>query len=110
MDKVTVVLLNWNGLEYIEKCVESIFKQTYSNIELIIVDNGSTDFSLDVISRKYPDLQILKNETNLGFAQGMNTGITASSGEFVLLLNLDVYLKDDYVAKAISLFEKDKSL
>jgi len=110
MDKVTVVLLNWNGLEYIEKCIESVFKQTYSNVELIIVDNGSTDNSLEIVSRKYPDLQIIRIENNIGFAQGMNTGIKASSGVFILLLNLDVYLKEDYISKAIGLFENDEYL
>ena len=107
---VSIVLLNWNGEKYINDCIESVINQTYKNIEYIIVDNGSTDLSLDIISEKYSNLRIIKNETNLGFAQGMNIGIMASSGEFVLLLNLDVYLKDDYIEKAISLFENDKYL
>jgi GT2 family glycosyltransferase len=107
---VSIVLLNWNGEKYIKDCIESIINQTYKNIEYIIVDNGSTDLSLDIISEKYSHLRIIKNETNLGFAEGMNTGIAVSSGEYILLLNLDVYLRDDYVAKAVDLFKEDKSL
>ncbi len=110
MEKVSIVLLNWNGSSYIEKCVESVFNQTYENIEFIIVDNGSTDSSLELILKTYSNITIIKNEFNLGFAQGMNLGISLSSGEYILLLNLDVYLRSDYVVNAVSLLRNDGSL
>jgi GT2 family glycosyltransferase len=107
MKKVSVILLNWNGMPYIEKCVESVFKQTCCNdLELIVVDNGSSDGSLEII-REYDNVILIRNSTNLGFAGGMNAGIKAARGEYILPLNLDVYLREDYIENALKLIEND---
>jgi GT2 family glycosyltransferase len=107
-DKVSIILLNWNGLKFLEKCVESVLNQSYENIEFIIVDNGSTDRSIQIIQEKYPDFKYILNDNNLGFAKGMNQGIEVSSGKYILLLNVDVYLDSNYVKEGLSRIQKDE--
>jgi GT2 family glycosyltransferase len=110
MDKVSVILLNWNGLKYLEKCVESVLNQSYENIEFIIVDNGSTDGSILKIQKKYPSFKYIINKENLGFAKGMNQGIEISNGEYILLLNLDVFLDPNYVIEGLNRIKKDEKI
>jgi GT2 family glycosyltransferase len=110
MDKVSVVLLNWNGIQYVDKCVESVINQTYENIEFIIVDNASTDGSIQIIQKKYPLFRYLLNNKNYGFAKGMNQGIEISKGEYVLLLNNDVYLDSNYIKEGLSRIQKDEKI
>lgn len=104
---VSVILLNWNGRKYIEQCIQSVLAQDYANIQLIVVDNGSRDDSLDTIRAKYPQLPLLTNERNLGFARGMNQGIEAAHGRYVLPLNMDVILDRGYIAAAVAAFDTD---
>jgi GT2 family glycosyltransferase len=99
---VSVVILNWNCRQYIEECLDAVMGQTYENVEVIFVDNGSTDGSVALVKEKYRSLYLLENETNLGFAAGMNTGIRLTKGEFVLPLNIDVFLRDDFIERAIT--------
>jgi GT2 family glycosyltransferase len=110
IDKVTIVLLNWNGLKYLEKCIESVLNQSYQNLELIIVDNGSTDGSIQKIQNIYPSFKYVINKDNLGFAKGMNQGIEISNGKFILLLNLDVYLHSDYIKDGLNRIQEDEKI
>jgi len=107
---VSVLILNWNGDKYIHDCVKSVINQTYKNIEIIIIDNNSTDGSFEKIRSKYPNLKYIKNKKNLGYAEGMNVGIQASSGDYVMLLGYDVYLSTNYIEKCIKRIEIDNSL
>ena len=107
---VSVVILNWNGARYLEACIESVYRQSYKFIEIILVDNGSTDGSVDIVKNKYPNIRVVMHSKNIGFAQGMNTGIAVSQGEFILLLNEDVCLDTDFIANGINIFNKDSSL
>ena len=100
-DYVSIVILNWNGNKYLSDCIGSIKKQTYSKIDLIIVDNFSTDGSLEYIRNNDVECVLLENQVNYGFSKGMNIGIEATNGEFILLLNNDVYLKEDFVEKCV---------
>jgi GT2 family glycosyltransferase len=101
-DLVSVVILNWNCRQYIEECLDAVMGQTYESLEVIFVDNGSTDGSVEFVKQKYPALHVFENEMNLGFAAGMNTGIRRTKGEFVLPLNIDVFLRDDFIERAIT--------
>lgn len=107
---VSIVVLNWNGEKYIHRCIEHVVNQSYDSIEVIIVDNASSDGSLEKIKKLYPRFIYIENQNNRGFAAGMNQGITASSGEYVLPLNLDVCLHKDYVRECIYCFQKDSQI
>jgi len=109
-DLVSVIILNWNGTQYLPSCIESIHSQTYKNIEIIIVDNGSTDDSVALLQRDYPQISLIINECNVGFAQGMNIGISASRGEIVLLLNEDACLDPHFVTLGVEELKLDESL
>jgi GT2 family glycosyltransferase len=86
---VSILILNWNGEKVIRKSLESIRKLTYLNREEIVVDNNSTDDSIAIIRKEFPEFQLLKNKANLGFAAGMNEGIRKATGDLILLYNND---------------------
>lgn len=88
---VSVIIVNWNGAKLLEVCLPSLKSQTYHNFEVIVVDNGSVDNSIEFLEKNYSDfVKIIKNDDNLGFAKGNNIGIKAASGEFIITLNNDI--------------------
>ena len=87
---ISVIVLNYNGRHLLEECLESLFTQTCTAFEIIIVDNGSTDDSVPFLEERYhPRIRLIKNSANLGFAEGNNIGITAAKGAYIALLNND---------------------
>lgn len=94
---VSVIVLNWNDGTYVCDCIDHVLAQTYPSVEIIVVDNASTDGSADEIARLYNQITLLRNQKNLGFAGGMNRGIEHTAGEFVLLLNTDAFLAPTYI-------------
>jgi len=102
--KASVVICHWNGGEDVIRCLETIEKQTYKNIETILSDNGSTDGSPEKIKTKFPWVKIIKSGKNLGFAGGNNIGIDQSDGDIVFTINQDLFLKPDYVEKIMNYF------
>ena len=108
----SIIVLTYNQLRYTKKCIESIFQNTQKPYELIIVDNGSTDgtiefFESDAFSSHVGTrMKIIKNNENKGFAGGNNQGIAASSGEYILLMNNDVVVTPGWLERMISCCEK----
>lgn len=100
-DGVAAALANWNGMPYIEKCLESLAAQTRSLSRVVVVDNGSRDGSDSWICRHRPDVTLLRNPVNRGFAAGYNQAIAASREPFVLVINTDVFLAPDFVERAL---------
>lgn len=94
---ITVVIVNYNGGDYLRGCLASLATQTFTNFETIIVDNASTDGSLDRIVEKPARLTILKQDTNLGFAGGNNVGARAGRGRWLALLNPDAEAAPDWL-------------
>ena len=87
---VSIIVLNYNGRHLIGECLDSLRNQTYKNIEIIVVDNGSSDGSADFLNERYKNsITLIENSENLGFAEGNNIGIKASSGDYIALLNND---------------------
>lgn len=86
---VSIVIVNYNGKAFLDKCLSSLSRQTYPSIEVIMVDNGSTDGSIQIAREKYPSVKIIENGGNLGFCKANNIGIEASKGDFVITLNND---------------------
>jgi GT2 family glycosyltransferase len=104
---VSLVILNWNEGERIQKCLEHVFQQTYDNLEVIIIDNGSSDGSTDKAVERWGDgLIIIRNSQNVGFPQGMNQGIAQSRGKYLLLLNADLYLESSFIGRTVATMEQ----
>ncbi|MCX7097480.1 MAG: glycosyltransferase family 2 protein [Methylococcales bacterium] len=95
---IIIVLLNWNGKEDTLECLASLGKINYSNYRIVIVDNGSTDGSVEAISAQYPDILLLETGENLGYAGGNNVGIRwalENQADYILLLNNDTIVAPD---------------
>jgi len=101
MDLVSINIVNWNGMKYINQCLESIEKQTYSDIEIIIVDNNSNDGSLEFVKLNYPEIKTVENKTNIGFSRAHNQAIRLSNGEFIIPLNFDIILNSGFVEEMV---------
>ena len=86
---ISVIVLNYNGLRFLEPCLSSLFCQTFKDFEIILVDNGSSDGSSDYVRQHFPSVVLVETGKNLGFAGGTNAGITIAQGEFILTLNND---------------------
>jgi GT2 family glycosyltransferase len=90
---LTAIVVNWNTRELLRKCLDSFFSQTRGvAYEVWVVDNGSTDNSSEMVRKKFPQVRLIENESNLGFSQANNQAIRRSSGRYVLLLNSDTEL------------------
>lgn len=100
---VSIVILNWNGLEDTLNCLESVKLLDYSNLETIVVDNGS-EGSLEELVR-YDGITLVKNPINLGFAGGENSALPYCNGEFILLLNNDATIHPNAINEALSTFK-----
>ena len=108
--KVSIIILNWNGLEDTIKCLESLKKITYPNYEVIVVDNGSRGNDADVLEEKYKGyINLIKNKTNLGFAEGNNIAIRkvieGKESKYVFLLNNDTAVEPDFLDKIVEFAE-----
>ncbi len=87
--RLSVVIVNWNSRADLTVCLESLSRQTYQDLEIIVVDNGSTDGSAAAVRASFPSVVLVEEKKNLGFAHGANRGIAVSHGEWVALLNND---------------------
>jgi GT2 family glycosyltransferase len=105
---VTVAVVNWNGDRYIHRCLEHVFEQTHSDLEVIVVDNGSTDGSLQKIKAHYGNrCRYIENARNVGYSPAMNQGIAAATGEYMVQLNSDACLHADFVAESLRRIQQD---
>ena len=99
---VSVVIINYNTFKLTCECIRSVLSNTSCDFEIILVDNASTECDPDLFKTKFPNIQLVKNPLNNGFAAGNNLGISKSKGDFILLLNSDTYLTDDAINKTVS--------
>jgi GT2 family glycosyltransferase len=105
----SIIVVNWNGELFLPRCLDSLFAQTFDSFELIVVDNGSNDASVELLTRRYGDKIILvQNKTNLGFAGGNNCGIRLARGEFVVTINTDAYADKGWLGELISASRSDE--
>lgn len=120
---ISIIILNYNAGELLLNCIDSIIKSTYQNIEIIVVDNASSDKSHIMCKEKFNKIQLITNEVNLGYCEGNNVGIRNANGEFIVILNPDTVVESNwlngllqayrkkgeglYQPKILSLYEKD---
>ncbi len=108
--KVSVVIPNYNGKKFIKECMDALEKQTYTDFETILVDNGSLDGSRSFIKEHYPQIKFIPLDKNYGFSAAVNVGIRESKGEYVVLLNNDTQVQKDWLEHLVSCIEKDKTI
>jgi GT2 family glycosyltransferase len=98
---VSIVIPNWNGKKFLAGCLDSLAKQTYESIEIIIVDNGSKDGSVEFLQTNYAHVRLALFEHNTGFSVAVNRGIRESLGEFVALLNNDTVVDPHWAEEMV---------
>lgn len=103
---VSVVIPNWNGAEHLPACLTSLRHQSHPPLETLLVDNGSTDGSVALVRRDFPDITILPLPSNRGFAAAVNHGIRTARGEYAALLNNDTELDQDWLRALVSALER----
>jgi len=100
---ISVIILNYNGKDYIEECLDSVLDQTYEPLEIIVVDNASNDSSLEILKEKYSSkIKLIESNTNLGFAGGNNLALDYTKGEFIALLNNDAVADRRWIEEFMS--------
>lgn len=108
---VSVIVLNWNGIKVLEECLRSLEKQIYTPVEIIVVDNGSTDQSVEILEERFQDrIKLIKNPTNLGFAGGNNVGLRLTRGKYIALLNNDATADPRWLEEMVKVAEADREV
>ena len=105
---VSVVIPNWNGKEYLKPCITSLINQSYSNVEIIIVDNASSDGSVEYLHEHFPEVKVIRHSQNLGFGAANNAGIKLARGNYIMMLNNDTRLEPTCIYELKKSIEKDE--
>ena len=106
---VSIIILNYNGADFLAECIESVQRTHYTPLEIIVVDNNSTDQSMEVLE-KYPSIRVHRNTRNYGYAEGNNIGVSLSSGKYVVILNNDVTVEPSWLDVPVQKFEQNSRL
>src|SRR5579884_261387 len=97
MDKkdISIIIVSYNVWVYLKPCINSVLAQKGVSVEIIVVDNHSTDGTIEAIQKEFPTVKLVANTENKGFSAGNNQGINIATGEYVLLLNPDTEIRED---------------
>ncbi len=101
MNKVSVIIPNYNGRSFLEDCLQSLREQSLQKFDTILVDNGSSDGSVEFTEEQFPEVKVLKLDQNYGFCRAVNLGIQAAETEYVILLNNDVQAEKNFVKEML---------
>ena len=110
LPRVSVIIVNYNGKALLEKCLESLSKVNYENFEIIVVDNNSTDGSIELVTKNYPSIILLKLNSNKGFAEPNNIGAKIANGKYLLFLNNDTIVTPSFISEMVQVIENDKKI
>lgn len=108
--KVTILIPNYNGKKWLEQCLPTIYKATYRNFEVLVVNNGSTDDSAQFLKKNYPNVRIVEIKKNRGYAGANNFGIRYAKGKYVLFLNNDTTVTPNFLEPLVEKIESDKKI
>lgn len=110
---VSVLVLNWNGKRFLSKCIGSLLDQNYRQYEVLLLDNGSSDGSLEFIRTHFgdnPRLRIIPLGYNYGFSKGNNLGMSYANGKYFIILNNDTEVKPNFVSELVAVAESDETI
>src|SRR5512135_1841467 len=109
LPRVSIIVLNWNGRAHLADCFDSLLGLDYPHelVTLMLVDNGSTDDSVAYMREHYPQVTLVVNDHNLGFAGGNNTGARAATTDYIAFLNNDAHVYPDWLSKLIEAIQSD---
>jgi GT2 family glycosyltransferase len=106
LSRIAIVILNWNGQALLERYLPSVM-QFSQEAQVMVIDNASTDNSVSFLQNSYPQIQIIQNPKNLGFAGGYNLGLKTIEAEYLVLLNSDVEVTENWLQPIISLLDNE---
>lgn len=101
---VSILVVNYNGRDFLPEFFDSLYKQTHKNFEVIFIDNNSQDASLAYVREHFPKIRVIENKDNSGYAEGNNIGFQYAQGEYVLVMNNDTILKEDLIETLLQAF------
>lgn len=104
---VSVIIVNWNGKQYLSDCLDSLKEQSCNDFETIIVDNGSSDGSLELIRSSYPWVNLMPLNLNTGFAGGNNAGFSIAKGKYIVTLNNDTRVDKQWLSELVAAVEEN---
>lgn len=107
---VSVIIVNYNGRVFLEKCISSLLVQSYPAVEIVLVDNGSCDGSIEYVKKEFPSVKIIANRENLGFAKGNNIGIKAAKGKLIATVNNDTVVVSTWVEELVKAINSDENV
>ena len=103
---ISIIVLNYNAGELLLNCINSLKKSTYQNIEILVVDNISSDDSHSKCKKQFPDIKLIQNRKNLGYCGGNNVGIKEAKGEFIVILNPDTIVEENWLDEMFNAFNE----
>ena len=103
---ISIIVLNYNAGELLLNCINSLKKSTYQNIEILVVDNISSDDSHTKCKKQFPDIKLIQNRKNLGYCGGNNVGIKEAKGEFIVILNPDTIVEENWLDEMFNAFNE----
>lgn len=102
---LSVIIVNWNTAPLLRDCLASLVSSSFENLEIIMVDNASSDNSADLVRREFPAVRLIENDRNVGFSRASNQGIVASHGHYLLLLNSDTIVPPNALDRLVEFME-----
>ncbi|MBI5045178.1 MAG: glycosyltransferase family 2 protein [Candidatus Levybacteria bacterium] len=105
---VSIIILSYNRSDLLKECLSSIYNNVKNNFEVIVVDNASSDDSIEVVKKNFKKVKLIQNNENAGFAKGCNIGAKNATGEYLLFLNSDAELENDPLPALLKTFDENK--
>ncbi|MDR1951360.1 MAG: glycosyltransferase family 2 protein [Bacteroidales bacterium] len=108
--KIAVVILNWNGKNFLEKFLPNVIEHSADKAEVIVADNASTDNSVEFLKQNFPNIRLIQNAENGGFSKGYNDALKHVEADYLVLLNSDIEVAPNWIQPVIDLMESDKNI
>ena len=102
---ISIIIINYNGIDYILDCIDSVFKTTNCNYEVLLIDNNSSDNSSKLCKEKYPEIRLFHNDKNLAMA-ARNTGIDEAKGDYFVFLDADTVVEPNWLNVLVNSYKK----
>jgi GT2 family glycosyltransferase len=108
LPKVAIVILNWNGQNYLSEFLPSVLATAYENMEIIVADNGSTDGSVSFLEKQFPQIRLIRFNENMGFAKGYNRTLAQVDAAYYAIINSDIEVQPGWLTPIIQLLEQNR--